>query len=261
MNNNSSKQVLLSVIGVAILVVAVVGVSFAFFSYVYNGQTANTVKTGTIVFTASDTQLKLTNVFPTTGVYGTRDNGDIVNATVSIQGSTTYEEGIDFTVKAVDVSKYQTATVKSYDGTGETTTVEIVPTVVVTPTTTTGADFTTGGTTTTYNKNNKLASNTVLCAGNIPAGTTVGKEVDGEMEPTTLLTITAYYSQNDYHISDNTHKELVDAKLLAQDYAGSIIDTATWNGLSADDANAFSFKIQVTAVEGGSANPRVQTQP
>ena len=31
-NSNSSKQVLLSVIGVAILVVAIVGVSFAFFN-------------------------------------------------------------------------------------------------------------------------------------------------------------------------------------------------------------------------------------
>ena len=37
MNGNSSKQVLLSVLGIAILVVAVVGVSFAFFSYTKTG--------------------------------------------------------------------------------------------------------------------------------------------------------------------------------------------------------------------------------
>ena len=45
--SNSSKQVLLSVIGVAILVVAVVGVSFAFFNYTRTGQ-QNTVRTGQI---------------------------------------------------------------------------------------------------------------------------------------------------------------------------------------------------------------------
>ena len=48
MNGNSSKQVLLSVLGIAILVVAVVGVSFAFFSYTKTGSTTNTISTGEI---------------------------------------------------------------------------------------------------------------------------------------------------------------------------------------------------------------------
>ena len=47
-NSNSSKQILLSVIGVAILVVAVVGVSFAFFSYTKTGSQTNTIQTGQI---------------------------------------------------------------------------------------------------------------------------------------------------------------------------------------------------------------------
>ena len=50
MNNNSSKQILLSVIGVAILVIAVVGVSFAFFSYSKTGETNNVITTGSISF-------------------------------------------------------------------------------------------------------------------------------------------------------------------------------------------------------------------
>ena len=48
-NSNQSKQILLSVIGVAILVVAVVGVSFAFFNYTRTGA-ANQVSTGKIKF-------------------------------------------------------------------------------------------------------------------------------------------------------------------------------------------------------------------
>ncbi len=52
--NNSSKQILLSVLGVAILVVAVVGVSFAAFSYTKEGETVNQITTGTITMNYSD---------------------------------------------------------------------------------------------------------------------------------------------------------------------------------------------------------------
>ncbi len=50
MENNNSKQVLFSIIGVAVLVVAVVGVSFAFFTYSRTGTTNNVITTGKIVF-------------------------------------------------------------------------------------------------------------------------------------------------------------------------------------------------------------------
>lgn len=49
-NNNSTKQVLFSVLGVAILVVAVVGVSFAFFTYTGQGTQENSIQTGTLTF-------------------------------------------------------------------------------------------------------------------------------------------------------------------------------------------------------------------
>ena len=51
---SSSKQVLLSVLAVAILVVAVVGVSFAFFTYSKQGETVNTITTGTLVFSYNE---------------------------------------------------------------------------------------------------------------------------------------------------------------------------------------------------------------
>ena len=47
---NSTKQVLLSVLAVAILVVTVVGVSFALFNYAQEGNNINTLKTGTLLF-------------------------------------------------------------------------------------------------------------------------------------------------------------------------------------------------------------------
>ena len=65
MNGNSSKQVLLSVLGIAVLVVAVVGVSFAFFTYSKEGEKNNTITTGSIFFNYEEgTRINLTNQFP-----------------------------------------------------------------------------------------------------------------------------------------------------------------------------------------------------
>ncbi len=67
MNNTDSKNILLSVIGVAILFVAIVGISYAIFVYVKNGNTANTISTGKIsmLYTESDNTISITNAIPT----------------------------------------------------------------------------------------------------------------------------------------------------------------------------------------------------
>ena len=66
MKDNNSKQVLLSVLGVAILVVAVVGVSFAAFSFSQTGNVENTITTGTIsmTYTEPENGINLTNALP-----------------------------------------------------------------------------------------------------------------------------------------------------------------------------------------------------
>ncbi len=65
-NDNSSKQILLSVLGVAILVVAVVGVSFAAFTFAGKSEVENTITTGTITvsYTEGGTGIKLENAMP-----------------------------------------------------------------------------------------------------------------------------------------------------------------------------------------------------
>ncbi len=72
MKDNNSKQVLLSVLGVAILVVAVVGVSFAAFSYSQTGSAVNTITTGTISLTYNNPTngINLTNALPMTDAVG-----------------------------------------------------------------------------------------------------------------------------------------------------------------------------------------------
>ena len=72
MKDNNSKQVLLSVLGVAILVVAVVGVSFAAFTFSQTGNVENKITTGTIsmTYTEPDNGITLTNAMPMTDASG-----------------------------------------------------------------------------------------------------------------------------------------------------------------------------------------------
>ena len=104
--SNQSKKVLLSVIGVAILVVAVVGVSFAFFNYTRTGGT-NTVTTGHIEFSTVNAGVAIENMFPIAlNAQGNIENADLVytdEAIVKISGNTTYNGGIEYKVFATNV--------------------------------------------------------------------------------------------------------------------------------------------------------------
>lgn len=104
MNENSSKQVLLSVLGIAVLVVAVVGVSFAFFTYSKAGEKNNTLTTGSIFFNFTEgTALYLTNQFPVTDTQAqslTVGDGESDVLDFSVVGYDTSATGIDYTVTA-----------------------------------------------------------------------------------------------------------------------------------------------------------------
>lgn len=67
MEENNSKKVLLSVLGVAILVVAVVGVSFAAFNYANTPNEANQINVGTITMSYSEAEagISITDAKPT----------------------------------------------------------------------------------------------------------------------------------------------------------------------------------------------------
>ena len=102
-NNNSSKQILLSVLGVAILIVAVVGISFAAFSFSKAGTTANTIKTGTITmsYTEPTNGINLTDALPITDTAGKAlsgaNNTFDFSVSATIAGTTT----INYAITAV----------------------------------------------------------------------------------------------------------------------------------------------------------------
>ena len=104
---NNSKQTILSIVGIAILVIAVVGVSFAFFSYSRNGTTNNTLSTGSVIFQFTEGQaIKLSNQFPIPDSQGagltssvTGDNPTLTFHAIGYDGST---KGITYTITAYE---------------------------------------------------------------------------------------------------------------------------------------------------------------
>jgi len=96
---NNSKQAVLSIVGIAILVIAVVGVSFAFFTYSRTGTTNNVITTGKIEFAYTElNELSLTNQFPQSVEDG--KGNDTFNFTVSGTIPTT-ANAVNYTVTAV----------------------------------------------------------------------------------------------------------------------------------------------------------------
>ena len=103
-NGNSSKQVLLSVLGIAVLVIAVVGVSFAFFTYSRTGDN-QLLTTGSIFFQFTDGQeITLTDQFPvadTTAQAWTNAKEDNKVIEFTIKGHNSSGDAIPFKIKAV----------------------------------------------------------------------------------------------------------------------------------------------------------------
>ncbi len=96
------KHKRLSIIGFAILLVTLLGGTYAFFNYTKTG-TANNIRTGRIYFnTNHGTSLNLTNIFPMTSTEA--GNANLDSVTVGIVGDTTYTDGEEFEITLVDVT-------------------------------------------------------------------------------------------------------------------------------------------------------------
>ncbi len=95
MRNN---KVLLSIIGIAVLVVALSGVTLAFFNYTRTGS-SNNFNVGRIYFrTTQDGNINLTNVFPISSEDLGTDTLNHDSVTINIEGDTTYSEGVEYLI-------------------------------------------------------------------------------------------------------------------------------------------------------------------
>ena len=105
MMENNSKEVLLSALGVFILVLVVIGVSYAAFNFSRTGDVENTITTGTINMTYSEPEngINLVNALPMSDEQGRSLSGTnnvfdfTVDTTINGSGSTT----INYAITAV----------------------------------------------------------------------------------------------------------------------------------------------------------------
>ena len=231
--SKQSKQILLSVIGVAILVVAVVGVSFAFFNYTRTG-TQNTVSTGYIKFNSSQTgAMSITNAFPGQ-VSGTSQ------IEVSINGGTNFDGGLEYRLRAVDVRFNDDAVGSStYTGTNGQVPVKVTTAIK-------SGNLNTNDNTFTGNSNVVLAENAILGTGTIHS-----KENPSENDAQGVVTVSAVID-SDVAISDtyNSNGTPTDEKGTTSDWVNNrtVVTTETWNALA---ENPIVFKVRVESIETG----------
>ena len=103
--NNKNGKLMFGFIVFAILLIVAVGIAYAFFNYTRTG-TANTIKTGRIAFNSVQGEsINLTNMFPIDVTNGIPDdNTKVGTVTINVTGDTTYAEGVEYLVSAVNVT-------------------------------------------------------------------------------------------------------------------------------------------------------------
>ena len=103
MEENNSRKVLLSVLGVAILLVAVIGVSFAAYSVTHTSTNSNTINTGTITmsYTEPTSGINLVNALPVADstAMGWTEAGKVFTFTVAANATGTVSVPYEISVQ------------------------------------------------------------------------------------------------------------------------------------------------------------------
>ncbi len=99
-----NKQIKVTIVLLAILVIGLVGVTYAFFNYTRTGS-ANTIKVGNMSFESTNgTAINLTNVFPIDKNDVGTDTDNVGSVTINVKGSTDYNEGIEYLISSTGVT-------------------------------------------------------------------------------------------------------------------------------------------------------------
>ena len=103
-NKQKNKRARLIIVGAAIFLIGLVGVTYSFFNYTRTG-TQNTLRTGRIAFNAEQgTAINLSDAFPIDVTGGIPSNNpNVGSVTINVTGDTTYNNGIEYLVTAANV--------------------------------------------------------------------------------------------------------------------------------------------------------------
>ena len=236
--NQNQKRKHLYILGPIILLIVLVGVTYAIFNYTRTG-TANVISVGKIAFNSNQTEtVNLINVFPIDSDNVSTDTTNVDEALITITGDTTYSDGVEYLLTATDVS--------NTIGTGNNQ--KTIPvSIQVTATSglgTSDEDYFTnrGGNSSVYKvlSGDEIKNNGQLVVGYIATGQT---GVNGS------VTIKAYLDKDKIGISDTYDGEESETNGTTNEWADdrTILTTSEWNSLQ---TNGVSFKVKVEANEG-----------
>ena len=253
-----NKQMKLMIIGIAILVIGLVGVTYAFFNYTRTG-TANNIRTGRIYFSSTQNgTLNLTNLFPVASNEAGSDN----EIEVRVYGDTTYTGGEEFEISLTSVNNTITS-----GSTEKEIPINYIASYEATPVATGETPNNIG--TSSFNYYTDRGSTTAVYELKETGEVSEGEQVligyipkDGAVDGT--LTIKAYLDASNIAISDTypegdvTHTEASgETSVEVVDYTNGT--TSEWVGgrtvLTTDEWNSLqntpiSFKIKAVANEG-----------
>ena len=260
-----TKKQMFTVVGVFALIMMLGTITYAFFNYTRTGS-ANVIKTGRITFNSTQgTAMNLNNLFPIdpeeTGIMN--DATKVGTVTINVTGDTTYGDGIEYKVSAVNVQNTvgSGANAKSLP---ISIAVSVTSNTENDPATTLGTSddsyYTNRGPSASTSIYKVLASDVIennqeLLVGYIKQGAT---GIDGN------IVIKAYVDKNKVAITDTypegdvTHSEGEEPnQTTIIDYTNGTTSTwvgdrtvftaEEWNGLQ---TNGVSFQVKVEANEG-----------
>ena len=240
--NNKKKIILPMIIGL-LMVITVIGVTYAFFNYTRTGL-ANTVSVGRIYFKHEEgDSISLQNVFPISSEQAETDTTNAKTLSISVIGDTDYDGGIEYVV--------------TLDSVNNTKNVPITLEVSVTGTglgTEEANDYYTNRNNYSESKykieyNNRLVQDNHILVGYISPNVNKGniEGING------TINIKAYVDSSNVLISD-TYPEGTVTIDGVEYYNGTpttnktVLTTEEWNSITGN--NALSFKIKVEAREG-----------
>lgn len=237
MEKSKKKQLTVSIIAIVLLIVATVGVTYAFFNYTRTG-TANTVSVGRIAFNSSqDGRINLTNIFPIdpteTGIMN--DATKVGTVAITVTGDTSYDKGIEYLVSATNVTN-----------TVGTKTIPISISATASGTLgTSDDDYFNNRDTSTNHIYKVLASDTISEGDQLMVGY-IARNATGING---TITIKAYIDKDNIAISDTYDGTASNNMGTTNDWVNgrTVFTTTEWNSLQ---GTGVSFQVKVEANEG-----------
>ena len=242
MEYQNNKRKYLKIVGPLVLILMLVGITYAFFNYTRTG-TSNNIRVGRISFESKNEEtITLNNIFPVdpSNTTDMNDPTKVGTYSIDIKGDTDYSDGIEYLVSSVDSSIY-------------TSSGKIVPISLDIEVNGLGIENTNYFTARDSKNANiykqlvgeTLIGDQMLLVGYIKKNTTNGQAegLDGS------ITIKAYLDKNKILISDTYDGTESDNMGTTNSMAEgkTVLTTTEWNALQ---SSSLSFKVKVEANEG-----------